>query len=328
MTTERRKVAAALLSVCSNTGLVLVKLGVGFKIGSVSVISEAIHSGADLLAALIALVAVRESNKPADEKHPFGHGKFENISGTIEAILIFAAAGWIIYEAVDRIRYPHGGSFVASWGVLVMLLSAAVNWVVSGHLMKVGREADSVALEADAWHLRTDVYTSVGVMFGLGLIWLGDWLLPQLGDALHVIDPLAAIIVALLIIRAAWHLTVKSARDLMDIVLPREELDWITQMLSQFRPDVHGWHRLRTRKAGAYRFVDFHVFVDAQMTVEDSHRLAHEIGTQIEQHFGRCSVTVHVEPCSRRCESCGRAGCLLTEEERRALRREGEEEAS
>ena len=209
---DKRKSSVALLSVASNTILVLLKLTVGIIIGSVSVISEAIHSSVDLLAALIALFAVRTSGKPADAEHPFGHGKVENISGTVEALLIFLAAGWIIFEAVKKLKDPEPLEEVG-WGVAVMMVSSAANILVSKALFKVGKETDSVALQADAWHLRTDVYTSAGVMAGLAIIWIGRIVLP--GTDLNWVDPVAAIGVALLIIKAAYQLTVESARDLL-----------------------------------------------------------------------------------------------------------------
>ena len=160
-----KKTGVAVLSVASNSLLIVLKIVVGLLIGSVAVISEAIHSGIDLLAAVIALFAVRASSARADEQHPYGHGKVENISGTIEALLIFAAAAWIIYEAVRKLIDPDEIDMPV-WGVGVMLVSAMVNIFVSRRLFKVGKETDSVALQADAWHLRTDVYTSVGVMVG------------------------------------------------------------------------------------------------------------------------------------------------------------------
>ena len=150
---NKQKSNVALLSVISNTSLVILKLIVGVMIGSVSVISEAIHSGVDLLAAIIALFAVRKSAKPADEDHPFGHDKVENISGTVEALLIFLAAGWIIFEAVKKLIEPEPLD-EAGWGIAVMLLSVAANIFVSKKLFSVGEETDSVALKADAWHLR------------------------------------------------------------------------------------------------------------------------------------------------------------------------------
>lgn len=175
---QRRKMAAARLSVYSNSGLILVKLIVGVLSGSVSIISEAIHSGVDLLAAFIALFSVRTSHIPADDIHPFGHGKIENISGTIEALLIFLAAGWIVYEALDKLMNVKP---LESLGLAVgvMMVSSAVNWLVSSLLFRVGRESESIALQADAWHLRTDVYTSLGVMASLALIWLGGGDLPR-----------------------------------------------------------------------------------------------------------------------------------------------------
>lgn len=311
ITVAKRKSRAAWLSVGSNSTLIVGKLIVGLAIGSVSVLSEAIHSGVDLLAAIIALVAVQQSAKPADERHPFGHGKFENLSGTIEALLIFAAAAWIIYEAIRKLAHPAPLE-QASWGVAVMGVSVCVNWAVSRYLMRVGKETDSMALQADAWHLRTDVYTSLGVTVALTCVFFGDSVVAALGlgpqqtalwqDLLHVLDPLAAIVVAMLILRAAYTLTLQSARDLMDVQLPQAELQWVHDMLRNFGPPVHGFHRMRTRKAGASRFIDFHIFVDPMMTVERSHSLAHELARRIEEHFGHPSVTVHVEPCRGTCE--------------------------
>jgi len=317
MSPNRRKVTVAWVSVVSNTSLTLLKIVVGLLIGSVSVISEAIHSGVDLLASLIALFAVKGSSTPADERHPFGHGKLENISGTVEALLIFLAAGWIIYEAVLRISHPTGIDTPA-WGVAVMLVSSVTNLFVSRALFRVGKETDSVALQADAWHLLTDVYTSAGVMLSLAVIWVGGTLVPDWRYGLYLIDPLAAIVVAMLIIKAAWDLTVKSGRDLMDASLPQEEA-WIKDLLADFVPRVHGYHRMRTRKSGATRFVDFHIFVDAQMTVEDSHQLAHEIGRKIENHYAGTNVTVHVAPCGGNCDHSCRSGCLMTDRERVAI---------
>ena len=303
-----RKTAVALLSVISNTALTTVKLAVGALSGSVSILSEAIHSAMDLLAALIAFFSVRKSGVPADTRHPFGHGKIENISGTIEALLIFAAAGWIIYEAVGRLLKPEPLENFG-WGIAVMMLSAIVNSIVSSLLFKVGRETDSVALEADAWHLRTDVYTSVGVTLSLLLIWMGERVFK--GTHFDWLDPVAAIGVALLIIKAAYELTVKSIRDLMDVRLPEEEETWILQLIRGHSPAIHGFHDLRTRKAGGFRFVEFHMKVDPHMTVEASHQITEEITARIESQFPGTSVTIHTEPCDGQCGAKCLEGCLL-----------------
>jgi cation diffusion facilitator family transporter len=256
MNIERRKLRAALLSVVSNTCLVFMKLAVGFLTGSVSILSEAIHSASDLVAALIAFFSVKKSGQPADSRHSFGHGKVENISGTIEAILIFLAAAWIIFEAVRRFLHPKPLETVG-WGVVIMLISSVANVLVSRRLFKVGKETDSIALRADAWHLRTDVYTSAGVMISLALIWIGRQVLP--GVDLDWLDPAAAIAVAVLILKAAYELTLQSARDLMDVSLPDEERDWITQLIKGYRSVIHGCHEMRTRKAGHFRYVEFHI---------------------------------------------------------------------
>jgi cation diffusion facilitator family transporter len=308
MNAERRKVRVAFLSVISNTVLVILKLFTGLLTGSVSIISEAAHSGSDLLAALIAFFSVRTSGQPADARHPFGHGKIENISGTIEALLIFLAAAWIIWEAVDKLIHPRAIEALG-WGIGVMLVSTLINMAVSAMLFKVGKETDSVALEADAWHLRTDVYTSAGVMLSLALIWLGEKVFP--GRHFHWLDPVAAIAVALLIIKAAYDLTLKSSRDLMDSSLPEEEEAWIADLIKEYRRNVHGFHGLRTRKAGGIRFVEFHMKVDSWMTVENSHRITEQITERIEKRFPRASVTIHIEPCNGNCEEKCLEGCLL-----------------
>jgi len=316
MEIARRKAAAAWLSVISNTSLVAGKLVVGLFIGSVSVISEAIHSGVDLVAAVIALFAVKTSHKVADEEHPFGHGKVENISGTVEALLIFLAAGWIIYEAVHKLLEPQSIEAVG-WGVAVMLVSSVVNTFVSRMLFKVGKETDSIALQADAWHLRTDVYTSAGVMVGLGLILLGERFLPNTN--LLWLDPVAAIVVALMIVRAAWKLTVESGRDLLDASLPVEETAWIREYLRGIGPSVRGFHHLRTRKAGSHRFVEFHLVVDKNLSVDAAHRLSDGLTRAIKERFPVSTVTIHVEPCDGQCRPACVEGCLLTEADRAAV---------
>jgi cation diffusion facilitator family transporter len=290
---QKRKVGVALLSVASNTTLVVLKLIIGLFIGSVSVISEAIHSGVDLLAALIAFFAVRISGKPADRDHPFGHEKWENLSGAIEALLIFVAAIWIIFEAIRKLLHPVPLETVG-WGVAVMAFSAVVNIAVSRLLFQVGHASHSQALLADAWHLRTDVWTSAGVLAGLAAIWLGGWFWPTID--LRWIDPLAAIAVALLILNAAWHLTVQAGRDLLDTSLPEEEQQWITDYLAQQKPRVCGFHNLRTRRAGHRRFVEFHLELPEQMSVAESHSIADRIEAAIAERFPGTDVTVHVEP--------------------------------
>ena len=309
---QQRKERVAMLSVASNSVLVLFKVVVGVLIGSVSIISEAIHSGMDLVAAVIAMFSVKTSSVPADERHPFGHGKIENISGFVEALLIFIAAFWIIFEALKKLNSPKVMEF-AEWGVAVMLFSSVVNYIVSRKLFQVGKEADSIALQADAWHLRTDVYTSAGVMAGLSVIWLGHKLFPD--PDIHWIDPVAAIFVAVLILRAAYNLTVHSILDLLDVKLPPEEEDFIRDIISH-QPVIYGFHQLKTRKAGHVRFVEFHIKVDPQMSVLDSHNITKTLKQNIRKKFTDCVITIHIEPCDGECSDVCEAGCLLPEGKR------------
>jgi len=295
------KMGVVKLSVASNSALVVFKLIVGLSIGSVSVLSEAIHSGIDLVAAMIAYFAVRSSAQPADKQHHYGHGKFENVSGFVEAILIFLAAAWIIFEAVKKILHPEPIEMIG-WGILVMGLSSFVNMAVSQMLFKVGNETDSIAIKADAWHLRTDVYTSMGVMGGLGLIWLIE--LVWVGHHVHWIDPLAAMIVALMIIKAAYDLTVQSLGDLLDASLPEDDNIRICELIKK-QPGVISFKNLRTRKAGHTKFIEFDLLVDGNMSVEQAHNLTDYIIADIEKVLAHSKVTIHIEPCATRClEEC------------------------
>lgn len=277
---------AAWVSVISNTLLMLSKLIVGISIGSISVISEAIHSANDLLASFIALFAVKKSSDPPDERHPYGHGKIENISGTIEALLIFIAAAMILIEAVKKII--HGGEVeTLSWGILVMGMSALVNWFVSAYLLRVAHKTDSIALEADGMHLRTDVYTSLGVFVGLVLIYFTGW---------NIIDPIAAILVALLIIKAAYDLTKKAFMPLIDTSLDSESLSIIESILEEHKSQYFEYHDLRTRKSGRESHIDLHLVINPNKNVKEAHDLCDRIEDRIKEVIPFAHVLIHVEP--------------------------------
>ncbi len=284
------KVQVAGLSVLSNSALVLGKVAVGLAINSVSVLAEAVHSAIDLLAAVIAYFSVREASKPADEEHPFGHGKIENVSGTIEAGLIFLAAGWIVYEAVRRLL-GRSALQATGPGLVVMGISALVNFAVSERLFRAARDTDSVALRADALHLRTDVWTSLGVFAGLLGIELTGW---------RLLDPLAALGVAVLIVKAAYDLTRASFLPLLDVSLPPEEQRVILQVLERYRPRYLEVHSLRTRRAGAERHVDLHLVLPRVTSLADAHQLCDEIEETLRQSLPNAHVLIHVEPCDQR----------------------------
>ena len=279
------KANTAKLSVASNCLLVALKLGVGWMSGSVSIISEAAHSAVDLLAALIAYIAVKKSGKEPDAVHTYGHGKIENVSGMLEAALIVLAAIWIVWESIAKLRTPHQAEMVG-YGMAVMLFSAVVNWWVSAQLQKVADQTHSDALAADALHLRTDVWTSLGVFIGLvamkvtGLTWL---------------DPAIAILVALVIFKAGWGMTWQSLYELTDISLPSAEMDLIRDILAT-HPEVVDYHRLRARRSGSLRQIDVHLLLDPALRLDRTHAICDQIEAELESRLGRCDVVIHPEP--------------------------------
>lgn len=296
---EKTRVAS--LSVASNSILTLTKVVIGLASGSVSILSEGIHSGIDLMAAFIAFFAVKESGKPADSRHAYGHGKIENVSGTIEAALIFVAALMIMVEAIQKIQEiisgngGHVSDLGLGLGLLIMAVSAFMNLIVSTRLMKVAKQTDSVALEADALHLRTDVYTSLGVLLGLFIIKFTGW---------TIIDPIIALGVAFMIIKAAIDLTKKAFAPLVDVSLPDEERKIIEEVLELYAEEFVEFHKLRTRKAGAERHVDLHLVVAKFTPVVDVHELCDRIEGEINENLSMTHVLIHAEPCSSRDVEC------------------------
>lgn len=290
----KEKTRAASISVLSNTVLTTGKVVIGLTSGSVSILSEGIHSGIDLVAAIIALFAVRESGKPADDRHTYGHGKIENVSGTVEALLIFIAAIWIIVEAVHKLSAGVAVDNLG-WGLVIMGFSAVVNLLVSTLLLKVAKKTDSVALEADALHLRTDVVTSAGVFVGLLLMKITGW---------EIFDPLIAILVALLIIKAAYDLTKEAFMPLVDVSIDEEEYQVILAVLNEYASQFVEFHKLRTRRAGSERHIDLHLVVPKYESLLRVHELCDQIEKEIEEKLPRTNILIHAEPCSDRTGGC------------------------
>lgn len=289
------KARVALLSISSNSFLTLGKLIAGISMGSVSVISEAIHSGLDLVAAVIAFFAVKTSAKPADERHNYGHGKIENLSSIIEAILILIAGVMIIKSAVPKLT---GGGEIECLGLGagVMAVSVLVNLFVSRKLLKTARKTDSPALAADGWHLMTDVYTSLGVFAGLGAIYL---------TGLTILDPIIAIMVALLIFKAAFNLIRESVLSILDVKLPKTEENLIQGVLNSYAAEYVEFHDLRTRKAGSDRYVDLHLVVPKYQDINAVHNLCDRIEDDLRVQLPGVQVLIHTEPCGGHCEEIG-----------------------
>jgi cation diffusion facilitator family transporter len=280
------KERTARLSVISNTVLVVLKLIVGFYTGAVSIISEAAHSGFDLLASVIAFYAVRKADTPPDDNHAYGHGKFENLSGAIEAILIIGAAVWIVYEAGSKMNSATVPGFL-EYGIALMIISIAINYWVSERLFKVAKQTGSHALEADGLHLRADIWTSVGVLVGLVIIHV---------TGLAWLDPVIAIIVAGIVFKAGYGMTKKSLYELTDISLPAHEEQMIIDIIKSHK-EVISFHQLRTRRSGSWRLIDMHLILYKDMHLNKAHDICDQIEAEIKQKLGSCDVVIHLEPC-------------------------------
>lgn len=283
----RSKRGAAALSIASNSVLIALKLAAGAITGSIAIITEAIHSLIDLVASVIAFISVRKADEPADEEHPYGHEKVENLAANIEGILILVGAAVIVYEATHRLV---AGSSVESLGVgmAVMGLSVVANLIVSGVLSRQAKLHDSPALEGDAAHLRTDALTSAGVLVGLALVEI---------TGAAAFDSITALIVAAAIVWAGLSIIRRSSGVLVDEVLPDAEMDRIERAIATARtPEVAGYHKLRARRAGRRRHIDFHVQYRSGTTLERAHELAHEMRNSIEAEIPQAEVLIHVEP--------------------------------
>jgi len=283
----RTKAGAATLSVFSNSLLIALKIAAGAITGSIAIITEAAHSSIDLLASVIALASVRKADVPPDREHPYGHEKLENLAAAIEGMLILVGAAIIVFESTRRLVV---GSHVERLGVgiAVIGLSAVANLAVSSYLGRRARQHRSAALEGDAAHLRTDAFTSIGVLVGLGLVELTD-------NA--VFDPIAALVVAAAIVFAGLRILTGSSRVLVDEAPPPAELDRIEAAIADARPpEMAGYHKLRARRAGARRYIDLHVQFRSGTTLEDAHELAHRLRDAIEGELPDSEVLIHVEP--------------------------------
>jgi len=281
------KSGAAGLSIASNSLLIAIKLAAGAITGSIAIVTEAVHSLIDLIASVVAFVSVRKADEPADADHPYGHEKVESLAAAIEGMLILVGAGIIVYEATHRLAI---GAEVDSLGVgiAVMGFSVIANLAVSTVLSRQAREHESPALEGDAAHLRTDALTSAGVLAGLAIVQI---------TGIVAFDSITALIVAAAIVTAGLRIIRRSSGVLVDEALPGDEMDRIEAAIAAARtPEVAGYHKLRARKAGSRRYIDFHVQYRSGTSLERAHELAHEMRNEIEASLHQAEVLIHVEP--------------------------------
>ena len=280
--------AAAMLSVVANAALVAAKIAIGIFGGSVSVLSEGIHSGIDLIAALIAFFSVSLAAQPEDDKHPYGHGKIESVSGSIEALLIVVAGVLIVIEAVHKLKTGGEVSHV-DLGLAVMLASVILNVLVSRVLFVVAKKNESQALEADAQHHSTDIMTSVGVFLGLVIVKI---------TKMHWLDAAVAFAVAALIIWIGIKVLFNSFVDLIDQKLPEKEEKIIRTILDEHSYMFVEYHKMRTRKSGSVRYIDLHLVVAKDQNLEEAHNLCDHLEEDISKLFHNANITIHIEPAN------------------------------
>jgi cation diffusion facilitator family transporter len=282
---------AALLSIVSNTLLIALKLVAGVVTGSVAIITEAIHSSVDLVASCIAYFSVRQAEEPADASHRYGHEKFENIAAAAEGVLILVGSGVIVYAAVRSLIGGHELEALG-FGIGVLAFSTIVNLLVSGWLSRRAAATQSPALEGDAAHLRTDAYTSLGVLVGLALVhWTGaEWL-----------DPVVALAIAAAIVMTGLRIVARSWGVLVDEALPDDEQEMIRTAIEAFGGrGVVGYHQLRTRRAGARRYVDLHLQFAPGTSLEQAHGTAHALQDEICRLLpSGADVLIHLEPADK-----------------------------
>jgi cation diffusion facilitator family transporter len=286
--------SAAKISLGAVIGLIAFKVAVGVLTGSISILAQAADSFLDLFAITVTFLAVVVATRPADEEHPFGHGKVENIAAVVQSGLIFIAGGLIVYSAIHRII--TGATLeMTEAGIGVMAVSIVVSVILSRYLLKVSVATDSVALEANARNIAADVYSAAGVLVGLVVIRF---------TGLAILDPIIALLVSLVIFKSAYDVLRKSFGGLLDVRLPEAEENVIREAIIEHVGELVDYHKLRTRKSGGQRYVDLHLVMPRNVSLEDAHKMCDHLEQDIESRLRQASVTIHVEPCDERCEQC------------------------
>ncbi len=282
---ERAKRRATTVSLAYNVLFTAGKLVAALLTGSMSLLSEALQSATDIVASALAYVGVRVASAPPDERHPYGHGKVETLTGFGEAILLFLMVLYLIGEGVHRLFV---GSELESLevGIGVMALSTVSSLFVGRYVLSVGKRTGSLALLSNGQHLMVDFWTSLGVLAALGMIQLTGW---------TAIDPLLAIGIALWLMRGAWRLAAHAFHDLIDQSLPPEEIAQIDALVRS-EPDVISYHRLRTRRSGTMRYIDLHIVVPSDWSLQQAHAVADRLEKRIAQALAPAQVVIHVDP--------------------------------
>ena len=277
---------AAFLSITSNALVISFKVVAGILSGSISIISEAIHSLSDFFASVLTFFAVTRSAEPADKGHPFGHGKYEDMSGFIEGGLIVFAALYIIYEAIEKLingGYQHTETLI---GIFAMGFAVLANFLVSRYLFYVAKKSDSVSLYADAKHLSTDIYSSLGVFVGLLLIKV---------TGLAILDPIIALVVALIILKAGFSISKETLNNLLDGSIPTEDIQKIEEIIKA-NSVIKGCKGIKGRKSGQCKEIELTLLFNPDMKLSCCHNICDQVENSIKKELGQVCVTIHAEP--------------------------------
>lgn len=287
------KGASALLIVVV-MGLIALKIIAGLISGSISVFAQLTDSLLDLFAGVLTFIAVRIAIRPADEEHPFGHGKVEDIAGMVQGVLIFAAAGMIIYASVLRMIQKTGLQ-LAEAGIGVMVISMVASLGLSRYLLKVSKITGSIVLEANARNIQGDIYSAAAVLVGLLLVRI---------TGIVILDSLVAIAVAVYLVKLAYETARKPFLGLVDASLPQTEQKVIKSCLAAYENQVVGFHELRTRRSGSQRYIDLHLVMSKDVSLEYAHQICDLLEEDIRSKLPRSNITIHIEPCDGNCKKC------------------------
>ena len=279
-------VRIAAISLATTVCLLALKLILGIISGSIAVLSDAIDSGTDVVGGTAALISVRVAARPADEDHPYGHGKVESISASVAATVVTVGGGFVVFQAVRRL-VTGSPEINVGLGLPPMLIAFAANAIIGFYMRREARRARSLALASEATHLQTNVVQAAAVIAGLAAVGV---------TGLRLFDPLVALGLAAYMGWAAVHLAREALSEVMDVALPNEDLRAIHDVLVAHQGEIRGFHRLRSRKAGPIRHVDMHLLVDPQHTVEEAHAVCDQIEREISERLPGATVTIHMEP--------------------------------
>lgn len=303
---RRLRLRAARFSLGSAVTLCLLKFVVGVVSGSLGVLASALDNVADIFMSTVNFLSIRKAMDPADESHPYGHGKVETLATLLQGGVVALTGTGVVWEAVRRLREGKAPEGVGlDVGILVMAFSVIASWLISARIRKAGEASGSSALAADALHFRTDVYSGSGILVSLVLYRITGW---------RWLDPGVALAVGVYIFVAAAPLLKEAVEDLMDHQLPAETVEKVKEIIEAHRPMVVEWHDLRTRRSGSEKQVDFHVVVCREHSLEQAHRVADHLEMEIREVLGNAHVVTHIDPCEIECpgpDDCARVKGMI-----------------